>query len=97
MAYIFTAKIATGIVPDPAAEGGKRQARWVVGASLPDDLVQGWLHRGPEDKKHPRNIPGMAWDLNVNAWRNMKNAQDVFTKEGLVSFSDSRIVKFIEV
>lgn len=83
----FEAQVALGIVPSKDNDTGFREARWIPASQIPDSLIQEWLNLSPEDKKHPRNINGMAWDLDKGAWRNMKNATTSTTTSATITFS----------
>jgi len=72
---VFVAPVVEAIVDDPKAETGKRDARYIMARDIPAEIIQEMLGYGVENKRHPHNINGMAWDMTVNNWRNMKNAQ----------------------
>lgn len=71
----FAAPIVEAIVNDPQSETGKRDARYIPATCIPEDIIKKMFGYGVENKRHPHNIRGMAWDLTVNGWRNMKNAE----------------------
>lgn len=90
----FEANVITAIVPDPKAEGGKRDAQYIPAQSIPLAILEAMLGYGIENKRHPHNIPGMAWDLTVRNWRNMKNAQVIEQGEQQVVWDPSTAEKF---
>jgi hypothetical protein len=88
----FSSPVLDGIVNDPKAEGGKRDARWIPAVNIPTYILHNMFGYGLENKRHPHNIPGMAWDLTANGWRNMKNAQIIGEEEMEITWdmTDSR-------
>lgn len=70
----FAAVLCEAIVDDPKAETGKRDARYILARDIPAEILSQMGHL-PDNKRHPHKVLGMAWDLTVNNWRNMKNAQ----------------------
>lgn len=90
----FEAPVYEGIVPDPKAETGRRDARWIPATCIPEDILKAMFGYGVENKRHPHNIRGMAWDLSVGGWRNMKNAEPINDgphREIVWDSSDSRV------
>ena len=73
----FHAPVFTAIVNDPKAETGKRDAQYIPATCIPEDVLMSLFGYGVENKRHPHNIRGMAWDFLANGWRNMKNAEIV--------------------
>lgn len=71
----FHAPVFTAIVNDPKAETGKRDAQYIPATCIPEDILVSLFGYGVENKRHPHNIRGMAWDFVANGWRNMKNAE----------------------
>lgn len=71
----FNAPVFTAIVDDPKAETGKRDAQYILATAIPEDVLFAMFGYGVENKRHPHNIRGMAWDFLAGGWRNMKNAQ----------------------
>lgn len=88
----FIAPVTTAIVDDPKAETGKRDARFVQASCIPADVLESLLGYSTENKRHPHNIHGMAWDFVAGGWRNMKNAQVLDNEEMEIVFdsTDSR-------
>lgn len=88
----FRAPIFTAIVNDPKAETGKRDAEYIPATCIPEDILKAMFGYGVENKKHPHNIPGMAWDLTVGGWRNMKNAEYLSNTDSEIvwDYTDSR-------
>ena len=81
----FRAPVFTAIVPDTKAETGKRDAEYIPATCIPEDILKLMFGYDITNKRHPHNIPGMAWDMTVGNWRNMKNAE-------YISDSDCEIV-----
>lgn len=71
----FHAPVFTAIVNDKKAETGKRDAQYIPATCIPEDILKAFLGYGVENPRHPWHIHGMSWDLTVNNWRNMKNAE----------------------
>lgn len=71
----FHAPVFTAIVADPKAETGKRDAQYIPATCIPEDILVSLFGYGVENKRHPWNIRGMAWDFVAGGWRNMKNAE----------------------
>ena len=88
----FLAPVFTAIVADPKAETGKRDAQYIPATCIPEDVLQNLFGYGVENKRHPHNIKGMAWDFAAGGWRNMKNAEvlDNHEAEIVFDYSDSR-------
>lgn len=72
----FLAPVYNAIVDDPKAETGKRDAQYIPARDIPAEILT-MIGYSLDNKRHPHNIPGMAWDLTVGNWRNMKNAKNV--------------------
>ncbi len=67
----FNAIVCEGLVHSYNA-GESRQGRWIDARDIPLQHIPARL----KDRKdaHPHGVPGLAWDLDKNEWRNMKNA-----------------------
>jgi len=85
--HTFNAPVFTAIVPDPKAETQERDAEYILATAIPEDILRTMFGYGVENKRHPHNIPGMAWDLTVNGWRNMKNAKVLDTQDAELVWS----------
>jgi len=88
----FLAPVFTAIVADPKAETGKRDAQYIPATCIPEDILQQMFGYGVENKRHPHNIKGMAWDFAAGGWRNMKNAEVLDNQESEIvwSYGDPR-------
>jgi len=69
----FYAQVRQGNVPDPLAPGGQRLTTWIPAQCIPLSLINQRFIQGRDNPRHPWNVQGLAWDLGVNSWRNMKN------------------------
>jgi hypothetical protein len=53
-----------------------RQAEFVYAKDIPTEFLPDGLNSIElENKRHPWNVNGLAWDMIANGWRNMKNAK----------------------
>ena len=53
-----------------------RQAEFVYAKDIPTEYLPSGLNSLElENKRHPWNVNGLAWDMIANGWRNMKNAK----------------------
>lgn len=94
----FHATVVEAVVNDPTSENGMRDARYIPASCIPQHIIAQMLGPDytPDNKRHPHNIRGMAWDLTVGNWRNMKNAQTLDTLEDVeVAFSMDSAARFI--
>jgi hypothetical protein len=72
----FFAPVNCAIIKD--GDGTKRHAEFVYAKDIPTEFLPDGLNSLElENKRHPWNVNGLAWDMSVNAWRNMKNAENV--------------------
>jgi len=68
----FYAKVNQGIVHNQT-KGKSRQGRWIEARDIPLDFLRDY-GTPKTHPMHPHNVEGMAWDLDVNMWRIVKNA-----------------------
>ena len=71
----FFAPVNTGTVPEGASF---RKTEFVYAKDIPSEFLPDGLNSiDLENKRHPWNVNGLAWDMSVNGWRNMKNVQNL--------------------
>lgn len=69
----FFAEVHFANVPEGE---GYRNTEFVYAKDIPTEFLPDGLNSlDLENKRHPWNTVGLAWDMDKNAWRNMKNAQ----------------------
>lgn len=69
----FKARVHAGTIHNRDA-GLSRQGRWVEARDLPLQFLSLQGYDDPWHALHPHNVEGLVWDLDVNSWRNVKNA-----------------------
>lgn len=75
-AEIVNNKFFAPIYSGSVAEGDiRRKTQFVYAKDIPTEFLPDGLNSlDLENRRHPWNTVGLAWDMDKNGWRNMKNA-----------------------